>query len=85
MDFSGLDRHGYYWLYEQVADIVETAIRSGELAPGAMIPGEHSLSQQADVSRSVIRRAMGLLRARGIVITRPGRGSFAVRDLPPEA
>lgn len=83
MDFSGLQRRSYSWLHEQVADRIEKAIRSGELKPGEMLPGERELSQQADVSRAVVRRAFGILRGKGLVITRPDRGTFVADPGPP--
>jgi GntR family transcriptional regulator, transcriptional repressor for pyruvate dehydrogenase complex len=59
-------------LFEQLAD----EIKSGRLAPGARLPTEHALTQQARVSRTVVREAVAALRAEGLVITRQGVGAF---------
>lgn len=85
MDFSGVSRRSDRWVHEQIADVIELAIRSGELAPREMLPSEQEIVQQAGVSRWSVRRAMALLRERGVVYTRPHLGSFASPPTPPDA
>jgi DNA-binding GntR family transcriptional regulator len=70
-------------MYEQVADHIEAKIRAGEIPPGSRLPGEQELRREYGIALSTVRKAMGLLRDRGLVITRPSKGSFIVRDLPP--
>jgi DNA-binding GntR family transcriptional regulator len=74
---------GPAYVYEQLADRIEELIRAGEIPPGSRLPGEQALRQEYGVALSTVRKAMGLLRDRGLVVTRPSKGSFIVRDLPP--
>ncbi|MGC9667100.1 GntR family transcriptional regulator [Planosporangium sp. 12N6] len=65
-------------LYEQLADVLGEQIRSGALAPGQLLPSEPYLMGEHGVSRGTVRAAMRLLRERGLIVTRPGKGSFVV-------
>jgi DNA-binding GntR family transcriptional regulator len=71
-------------MYEQVADHIEARIRAGEIPPGARLPGEQALKDEYQVAIGTMRKAIGLLRDRGLVITRASKGSFVVRELPPQ-
>jgi DNA-binding FadR family transcriptional regulator len=51
-------------------------IVSGEIPVGAKLPTEHSLSEQLEVSRPVLRQALKQLREDGVVVSRQGSGSF---------
>jgi len=62
--------------YMRVADDIAARIGSGELAPGTRLRSEHDLAQHYGVAFGTIRRAMAVLRERGLVITRHGRGNF---------
>jgi GntR family transcriptional regulator len=63
-------------LYQQLAAILREQIKSGTLGPGAPIPSETDLQQVHEVSRVTARRAVGVLRDEGLVVTLPQRGSF---------
>jgi DNA-binding GntR family transcriptional regulator len=63
-------------LYVQLADQLEEQIRAGILAPGQPLPSEKTLQQGYGVARGTARRAVELLRERGLVITLPQRGTF---------
>jgi GntR family transcriptional repressor for pyruvate dehydrogenase complex len=65
-------------LYEQVADHVEELVGSGKLQQGDKLPPERELAQRLGVARGVVREAVKLLGARGLVTVRPGRGTFIV-------
>jgi GntR family transcriptional regulator, transcriptional repressor for pyruvate dehydrogenase complex len=56
-------------------------IGSGRVAPGARLPTEQELTAALGVSRTVIREAVAVLRAEGLVETRQGVGAFVVRDV----
>ncbi|MGT2460327.1 transcriptional regulator GlcC (plasmid) [Cupriavidus basilensis] len=64
----------------QIADIVaqriESLIVDGILKPGQVLPSERRLSTKLGVSRSAVREGLNVLRARGIIDTTHGRGSF---------
>jgi len=71
-------------MYEQVADHIEAKIRSGEIPLGSRLPGEQALREEYGVALSTVRKAMGLLRERDLVVTRASKGTFVKRELPPE-
>lgn len=68
--------------YEQLATILEGKIRAGEYATGTRLPGELTLSQEYEVGSNTVRRALGILRERGLVVTVRARGTFVVDSLP---
>lgn len=70
-------------MYEELADYLENLIRSGQIPPGGRLPGEQAMRQEYNVALSTVRKAVGLLRERGLVTTRASKGSFVVRELPP--
>ncbi|MBB4287465.1 GntR family transcriptional regulator [Roseospira goensis] len=63
--------------------LLQDAIQSGRLEPGATLPGELKLAEQYDVSRVTVRRALEALREAGLVTRRPGVGT--VVQAPPLA
>ncbi|HTI16376.1 MAG TPA: transcriptional regulator GlcC [Trinickia sp.] len=64
----------------QVADVVaeriEALIVDGVLKEGQALPSERRLTEKLGVSRAALREGLKLLRARGIIETSHGRGSF---------
>lgn len=62
--------------YVQVADAVEARIKAGHLKPRDPIPSELSLQQEFGVARGTARRAVEVLRERGLVVTIPQRGTY---------
>jgi len=60
--------------YMQVADDVERRISDREIT--VKLPGERELAEQYGVAYTTVRRAMEVLRQRGVIITRQGRGTF---------
>lgn len=63
-------------LAEQVADAVCDAILAGTWQEGDALPTEPELGAQFGVSRAVVRDAVRLLMARGLVEVRHGKGMF---------
>jgi GntR family transcriptional regulator, transcriptional repressor for pyruvate dehydrogenase complex len=61
---------------EQVARQIETQIYAGEFTAGKKLPTERELCEQFNVSRSVIREAVKMLDALGLVESRQGSGIF---------
>jgi GntR family transcriptional repressor for pyruvate dehydrogenase complex len=63
------------------------AILSGVYAPDKRLPSENTLAKEFDVSRPVVRDALGRLREEGLVYSRQGSGSFvrATSQLKPLA
>jgi GntR family transcriptional regulator len=69
-------------LSRQIADDLRQSIKSGALAPGALLPSEREMIQRYGTSKSTASKAVALLVAEGLVRTELGRGTF-VRDRPP--
>lgn len=69
-------------LYERIADVVRAAIESGQLGPGARVPGENELMRRYGVHRVTARDALGLLRNSGLVEAVPKVGTFVRRFAP---
>jgi GntR family transcriptional regulator, transcriptional repressor for pyruvate dehydrogenase complex len=65
-------------LYETVARAIEDRILAGELRPPALLPPERVLSEQFNVSRTVIREAIKALEHTGLVEARQGLGVVVV-------
>jgi GntR family transcriptional regulator len=63
-------------VYVQVADILRARIEAGELLPDRPVPSETQLQQEFGVARGTARKAIALLRDRGLVVTVKGRGSY---------
>lgn len=61
-------------LYRQIADQLQTLIRSGEFSPGSKLPPERELSSQLGVSRASVREALIALEVLGEVEVRVGHG-----------
>lgn len=71
-------------LAEQIASALTRAIHIGELHSGERLPTEAALGERYDVSRSVVREAISMLKNAGLVVSRRGSGSF-VTDEPKAA
>lgn len=68
-----IDREADRALHRQLADLLRTQIKSGELAPGDLLPAEDYLAQTHGLSRTAIRRAIELLLNEGLVSKSKGR------------
>jgi GntR family transcriptional regulator len=73
-----LDPEGREPLYLQLANELERRIRTGELRRGRTIPSEASLQGEYGVSRGTARKAVVVLRERGLVDTVAQRGTFVL-------
>jgi GntR family transcriptional regulator, transcriptional repressor for pyruvate dehydrogenase complex len=62
------------WSYEQLVDQIQTGIRTGTLERGQRLPAERELSELFGVSRGVVREAVKVLAAMGLVESRQGSG-----------
>ncbi|MFL9871348.1 transcriptional regulator GlcC [Paraburkholderia megapolitana] len=64
----------------QIADVVteriERLIVDGVLKSGQTLPSERRLTEKLGVSRTALREGLKILRARGIIETSHGKGSF---------
>jgi GntR family transcriptional regulator len=60
--------------YVRVADLIAARIEAGELTH--KLPAERDLAEEYGVAYQTVRRSMEILRDRGLIITRQGRGTF---------
>ncbi|WP_084488013.1 transcriptional regulator GlcC [Cobetia crustatorum] len=67
---------------EQAAARLEQLILDGVLKPGQMIPSERRLCERLGISRPSLREGLRLLRGKGIIETRHGKGSSVAQLLP---
>jgi DNA-binding GntR family transcriptional regulator len=67
--------------YAQVIGELRRRIESGEYAPGSLLPSEHQLSDEFQIARPTVVRALRVLRQDGWIDTQQGKGSF-VRGRP---
>ena len=65
--------------YEQLAAVIERAIRSGELPPGDRLPTVRRLSSSMSISATTISSAFDLLGTRGFIRAEVGRGTFVAQ------
>jgi GntR family transcriptional repressor for pyruvate dehydrogenase complex len=66
-------------LVDRVVNNVQQLIVDGQLAPGDRLPPERELAEQIGVSRTVIREAVHILVARGLLESRQGVGTIVRR------
>lgn len=71
-------------LWRQIAEDLRQKIESGELgADGKPMPSELELREMYGASRNTVRDAVKWLVTRGLVITRPGQGTFVTKKIDP--
>lgn len=77
---SMVDRSLPLALYLQIADVLAVRILDGEIGQAGPLPSESQIRVEFGVARGTARRAVAVLRERGIVVTVPALGSFIVRS-----
>jgi len=71
-----------------VVDKITNSIINGELSHGQVLPPENQLCEYLGVSRSILREAIRVLAAKGLVQVKQGYGTFVRQpkiDVPAEA
>ncbi|MCR8723490.1 GntR family transcriptional regulator [Frigidibacter sp. ROC022] len=61
---------------ERIARLLEAEIKSGHLRDGVALSSENSLVERFAVSRSTVRKSLGMLAEKGLIRTKVGIGSF---------
>ncbi len=74
-----IDHEGATPVYVQVADVIAARIERGDLVPNRPIPSETAMQQEFGIARGTARKAVDVLRERGLVVTVRGRGSFVAQ------
>lgn len=75
-----LERNSPVPLYYQLAQSIENAIDSGELAPGDRLENELSLTTRLGLSRPTARQAIQELVNKGLLVRKRGVGTQVVRS-----
>jgi GntR family transcriptional repressor for pyruvate dehydrogenase complex len=70
-------------LVDRVYEQLLGRIRKGEYPPDSRLPPENDLAAMFDVSRPIVRAALGRLREEGTVYSRQGAGSFVKAQVQP--
>jgi len=71
-----LNRHSPTPLYQQLAEIINKRIESGQYEQNDKLPSENELMETYGISRHVIRQTLNTLRQQGLIYTEHGMGSF---------
>jgi len=74
---SAIDRQSEVPYYQQLAQVLEQRISSGDIARGARLPSEQDLCDEFGLSRATVRQALQHLESRGVAQRIPKRGVFA--------
>ena len=71
-----VDKSSAVPIYAQLASWLEAKITTGEWPPDYRLPGEVELARQLGVSRGSLRKAIGLLLSKNLLVKVHGRGTF---------
>lgn len=63
-------------LTKQATDTLRRFILAEDLQAGDQLPSERELSESLSVSRNIVREALSVLVAEGLIVKQPGRGIF---------
>jgi DNA-binding transcriptional regulator YhcF (GntR family) len=66
-------------IYKQIVRQVEQAVRAGTLPPDTLLPSMNALAADYGISRETVKKAYGILRDRGLVEPRQGKGFYVLR------
>ncbi|MGA4994846.1 GntR family transcriptional regulator [Nonomuraea bangladeshensis] len=67
-------------VYTQIADRLRERIRSGEFAPGQVLPSEAELCRGFRVARNTVRRGLAILEEEGLLVTVPAKGRVVLGE-----
>ena len=70
----GVDRDSPQWPREQIAAALRDRIAAGAIGP--RLPSLVTLAAEFGVSQMTMQRALDILKAEGLVYSRPGHGTF---------
>lgn len=65
-------------LYVQVAEGLIAAVEAGTIPPGSLLGNEAELGRRLHLSRPTMRRALGALADRGLIVRRQGIGTIVL-------
>ncbi|MET8866563.1 GntR family transcriptional regulator [Nonomuraea sp. NPDC004580] len=67
--------------YVRIATDLRTRIANGSLPPGTRLPARHQMAEEYGAAEGVVRQATETLVREGLLVSRPGAGTF-VRERP---
>src|SRR5688500_2160603 len=70
--------------YYQLKEILRERIRTGEWAPGALIPSERELCERYGISRMTARQSVTALANEGLLYREQGKGTYVGRPKIPQ-
>lgn len=73
-------KHSAITLHKQIINWFTTQLEQGDLTPGMRLPSQRLLALQFNVNRSTINVVMDELKARGLIETRTGDGTYISKD-----
>ena len=76
-----IDTHSGIAPYAQVVQQVKQALRLGWLQPGDQLPTVHEVAAAIVINPNTVQKAYKELEQEGLVVGRPGRGTFIARSL----
>jgi multiple sugar transport system substrate-binding protein len=79
---TDIDRSSPIPLYHQLKTLIRERIESGAWCPGERIPTEQELCRLYGISRSPVRQALSDLAHDGLLVRRPGQGTFVQGHVP---
>jgi len=71
-----IDRESSLPYHVQLREILLERIRTGDWKPGSKIPGDEELCETFNVSRTVVRQALGELTNQGRIVRKRAKGTF---------
>ena len=70
-------------LYVRLQRLIRAAVEHDRLISGAALPSERDMSDAYSLSRVTVRKALDGLVEAGVLVRRPGSGTFVADDAPP--
>ena len=70
-------------IYEQVKQGLQQMMLSGAIPPGGRLPSVRELAVSLAINPNTIQRAYREMEAEGMIVSVPGKGSFAPDNLDP--
>lgn len=71
-----IDHESQVPVYKQIVGQVEALVRSGEYAEGCLLPSMNELSAMLDISKETVKKAYSILRNKGFIDARQGKGFY---------
>jgi GntR family transcriptional regulator len=68
--------------YERLVRAIRSRIEDGTYAPGTLLPSQHELAREFNISRPTVIEALRVLRQDGLIETQAARGSFVRGKMP---